>query len=102
MRGGRLIAVLLYTAQSALFVSQIHAEEPSAASPSSSSSWSASPAITPAPASPPQATAETPPPPSQSDSVVQIIRTQLAEPSLSKGVNAGDLTAFFFNDTAPT
>ena len=113
MRGARLIAVLLYTAQSALFVSQVHAEEPSATSPSSVSSSSASPAtapapasppqsnptapsspaITPAPVSPPQATAETPPPPSQSDSVVQIIRTQLAEPSLSKGVNAGDLTA---------
>jgi L,D-transpeptidase YcbB len=113
MRGGCLIAVLLYTAQSALFFSQVHAEEPSATTPSliSSSPASpaiapapasqpqsdptspASPAITPAPVSQPQSTAETPPPPSQPESVVQIIRAQLAEPSLSKGVNGSDLAA---------
>jgi murein L,D-transpeptidase YcbB/YkuD len=80
MRGGYLIAVLLCTAQSALFAPEVLAGQPAVLSSSS-----------PAPPYLPEPTGETPQP--QASPLVQMVRAQLADPSISKEANAGDVAA---------
>ena len=84
MRGGRLIAVLFCTAQALAPGGPAHAEDP-AATPGQPSP---APAATPA-NQPPAAEAAQP----QTNPVVASIRAKLAEPSVNKGADAGDLAA---------
>jgi hypothetical protein len=84
MRGGRLIAVLFCTAQALAPGGPAHAEDP-AATPGQQSP---APAATPA-NQPPAAEAAQP----QTNPVVASIRAKLAEPSVNKGADAGDLAA---------
>jgi L,D-transpeptidase YcbB len=96
MRGGYLVAVLLCTAQAYVLaaIMPVCAEEPAPTNPAVPSP---APSPTPAPSAIPAGhqggTAEAAPPVSATDPVVALIRTQLSDPSASKGANADDLAA---------